>query len=674
MHRLLLRQIKRHLTPAQAADPLLTEFLTAVDAAYDAADSDRALVERSLELVSHELMDRNQRLAASAAELERSVRARTAELIAAQERYQSLIERSPWIVYVADADVSAGLRYASPQVAKMLGYAHDRWIERSFRLSTIHVDDRPAFLAEAARALEAGDAFRCEYRVHAVDGQERWVRDEAVPILDPEAACGVGATLMHGVIFDITERKSAEERVRHDALHDALTGLPNRTLFLDRLERAMARLRRTGGPTFAVLFLDLDRFKIINDSIGHACGDELLVQFAARLADCLRDTDSMARLGGDEFTILADNITELAEVEALAERIHAALRSPFAIGGHEVFTSSSIGIAMATTGYAAPEDLVRDADTAMYKAKALGPSRHQVFDEKMHAQALKVLQLENDLRRAVDRDEFSVHYQPIVSLLTGRIEGLEALIRWKHPERGWVSPADFIPRAEETGLITRIGQFVLRQACRDAAAWRATLGDDDAPTVSVNLSAKQFTGADLVGSIQSALQSVALPPHFLRLEITESTIMQSGEASEAQAMLQRLQDTGVRIDVDDFGTGYSSLGYLHRFPIDKLKIDRSFVENLRAPAGAGSNSPNAVLPPTDADALVHTIITLAHSLRLQVTAEGVETYEQAQRLHALDCDSAQGYVFSRPIPAADVLTLLRTWSSWNPQQTQRAAG
>lgn len=442
---------------------------------------------------------------------------------------------------------------------------------------------------------------------------------------------------------DITERVQAEERLRHEAMHDKLTGLPNRTLFLDRLDRSIRRSRRRGDQLFAVLFLDLDRFKVINDSLGHMIGDQLLCAISERLETCLRASDTVARihghtvarLGGDEFTILLEDISDSVTATRVAERVQKVLSEPFHLGGHEVYTTVSIGIAFTSTKYGSAEDLLRDADIAMYRAKMLGKARHAIFDTEMHARAAGILQLETDLRRAMEREEFYLQYQPIVELASGQLAGFEALLRWRHPERGIVAPGDFIPVAEETGLIIPIGLWALKEACRQARQWQAIQRAEPPLTMCVNVSGKQFKQVDLVHKVEQALRETGLDGRCLRLEITESTIMDDAETTTTT--LNRLRDLGVQLSIDDFGTGYSSLSYLHRFPTTTLKIDRSFVSRM------ADDSDNLEI--------VRTIVILAHNLRLNVTAEGVETAEQYALLRSIGCEYGQGFWFARPLSA-----------------------
>ncbi len=441
---------------------------------------------------------------------------------------------------------------------------------------------------------------------------------------------------------DVTARKSAEMRLVHDAFHDALTSLPNRALFTDLLARSIGRSRRRDDYAFALLFLDIDRFKVVNDSLGHLIGDQLLIAIARRLERCLRPGDTVARLGGDEFTVLLDDIVDVSDATRIADRIQRELNLPFNLSGQEVFTSASIGIALSRSGYEKPDDLLRDADIAMYRAKALGKQRYEVFDAEMHARAVSQLQLETDLRRALDREEFRIHYQPVLSLANGKVVGFEALVRWQHPQRGTVLPDEFVQAAEETGLIVLIGRVVLREACRQLREWQQQFPHQEL-SISVNLSAKQFRQPDMVDHIARVLTAWDLEPRSLRLEITESAIIENAPA--AIEALTRLRELGVKVDLDDFGTGYSSLGYLHRFDIDALKIDRSFI------AAIGENGENSEI--------VRTIVNLARGLDMDVIAEGVERPEQLAILRSLGCEKVQGYLFAPPLTTEAVRSLLK---------------
>jgi diguanylate cyclase (GGDEF)-like protein len=431
---------------------------------------------------------------------------------------------------------------------------------------------------------------------------------------------------------EIAERRQAQEQLAHQAFHDSLTGLPNRALFLDRLQRALAQARRAKDPV-AVLFLDLDNFKVINDSLGHETGDGMLIAIAQRLRACVRPGDTVARLGGDEFTILLEDVDDACRVARVAERVAAALRAPLVIGGREVFTTASIGIAISTGGDEMPGDLLRDADTAMYQAKTGGKAGYAVFDRSMNTRALERLEIESDLRQALEQGELRLHFQPIVQLESGQLTEVEALVRWEHPKLGLVPPGRFIPVAEETGLIVPLGAWVLQEACRQGQAWQGQRPGDPPLVVSVNLSARQLQQADLVDMTARILEETGFDPARLKLEITESVMMLDAESTIGK--LHQLKALGVHLAVDDFGTGYSSMAYLSSLPIDTLKIDRSFVSRL------GQQ--------TEAEAIVRAIISLAKTLNLQVTSEGIETPEQLAHLQALGCERGQGYYFARPL-------------------------
>ncbi|HET7460724.1 MAG TPA: EAL domain-containing protein [Longimicrobium sp.] len=428
---------------------------------------------------------------------------------------------------------------------------------------------------------------------------------------------------------EVTDRKRVEESLLHQAMHDSLTGLPNRHRFMERLGESLFRFNQGAGQC-AVLFLDLDRFKVVNDSLGHHVGDELLVAIARRLVENVRACDTVARFGGDEFAILLTELDDVGDATGIAARVANAVAAPVNLNGYEVFTSASIGIALATFGYDRPEYLMRNADMAMYRAKGSAGEAWKVFDRGMHAQALARLQTETDLRRALQRGEFSLDYQPIVSLETGRIAGVEALCRWRHPERGMVAPAEFISTAEETGVIAPLGDWVLREACRQVAEWRAELGVRIA--VSVNLSARQVAHPGLVDAVREALAASGLKPRHLKLEITESALL---ESDAAEPVLKELSELGIELQMDDFGTGYSSLSALHRLPIRALKVDRTFVGRI-----GGGGAPVQ---------LVRTIVLMARGLGLAVIAEGVETEEQLSELREMGCDFAQGYLIARPL-------------------------
>jgi diguanylate cyclase (GGDEF)-like protein/PAS domain S-box-containing protein len=544
-----------------------------------------------------------------------------------------------------DWNLSANVVHFSPRWKAMLGYEEgemgdkpEEWFDR------IHDADRDRVKEEIATHQKGlTPHFESEHRVLHKEGSFRWMLSRGVAVHDASG----NVSRMAGSQTDITEGK----------VSDPLTGLPNRLLFIDRVGRLVKHSKRRKDHLFAVLFLDLDGFKMINDSMGHLIGDQLLLGVAHRLEKCLRSTDTVARigetftvarLGGDEFTVLLDHIKDPSDAKRAAERMMKALAPPFILGGKEVFTSVSIGIALSNPAYEQPEDILRDADTAMYRAKSLGKARYEVFDADMRASVMARLQLETDLRHALERGEFRNFYQPIVALVSGEIAGFEALLRWQHPTRGLLGPVEFIPVAEETGLIRELGWWNLREACRQISEWRAGLIAHSNLTISVNLSAKQFLQPNLVEDIRKLLLELALPAEALKLEITESTVM--ADPSAAVEMLQQIKSLGIRLAIDDFGTGYSSLSYLHRFPLDTLKIDRSFI-SVMEDDGEGMEIARSIVP-------------MANNLRLDVVAEGVETIQQVAMLKKLQCKYGQGYYFSRPLSAEGIATLLAGDLTW----------
>jgi len=451
------------------------------------------------------------------------------------------------------------------------------------------------------------------------------------------------------LLTEITERKRVESQLLHLAFHDALTGLPNRAAFIDRLRHAINYSKRHSDYLFAVLFIDLDRFKVINDSFGHHKGDQFLLAIASRLEICVRSIDTAARLGGDEFTILLEGIQDVSDAIKVAERIEQELKLPFELDGQEIFTTASIGIALSSTiNYERPEDVLRDADTAMYRAKILGRARYELFNSNMYANALAKLQLETDLRRAIERRELRVYYQPIVSLTSGLILGFEALLRWEHPERGLLTPADFISIAEETGLIFSIGKWVLQEACSQMQAWRASHPANLLKKISVNLSLQQFSQPDLIEQIEQILESTGLNADSLVLDITESVIVENGD--RVIAVLYQLREMGIQLSIDDFGTGYSSLGRLYNFPISLLKIDRSFISSI--------NTSSRDLE------IIEILVTLAHKLCVDVLAEGIETKEQLALLRKVNCEYGQGHFFSVPLNSSAAEALIKANPQW----------
>jgi len=553
-----------------------------------------------------------------------------------EQNYRTLFENANDAILIFEPSAGIILE-ANDKACQTYGYPRIELVGMSIAQVSENADEDEA---RVWHALQGPHQQSFETRQRAKDGR---VRDVQVNL---SVVAYAGAIAILSINRDITERKQTEERLTYDALHDSLTGLPNRACFLDRLGQAIQR----PNSGFAVLFMDLDRFKNINDSLGHDVGDQLLIATARRLESSLRPGDTVARLGGDEFTVLLENIMQDTEAIEVAERIHRALTVPVKLEHHEVFTAASIGIAISEAGYHTPEEVIRDADTAMYRAKAHGKGRHELFDTGMHRNAVRLLQLETDLRRAVDWEAFQLHFQPIVSLSTGKIISFEALVRWSHPRRGLIAPAEFIPVAEETGLIVPIGTWALREACYQMRRWQDRLPAARDLTISVNLSPKQVMQPDFPSQIRRILEETRLPAQALRLEITESLIME--RAADAAVVLGILHDMGISLCFDDFGTGYSSLSVLHRFPMDALKIDRSFVSRM------GETDENVEI--------VRAILTLARNLGREVVAEGVETEQQLAQLAALECDAVQGFYLSRPVDhdAAEALIVatMPTWS------------
>ena len=570
--------------------------------------------------------------------------------------FQLISENAADMIAVIDKD---GKRvYNSPAYQKVLGYGPEELIATS-PIDQIHPDDQPLVLGAAEKARLTGRGERLEYRIRHKDGSWR--------VLESTASAFHGAKgEIDGLVIvnrDITDRKRAEEMLAHNAFHDGLTNLPNRILFLDRLARAVTTSRRHSGYKFAVLFIDIDGFKVFNDSLGHTAGDALLIQISRRLNLCLRRSDTisrprpdeegsgygdstLARPGGDEFSVLAEELRDPSDAIRVAERIQQKLAAPFEINGHSIVVTASIGIAIGSGNSGGPEDLLRDAEIAMYRAKHTGKARCEVFDNAMHAGALRRLQLETDMRRAVEANEFLVYYQPIVSLISGHIVGFEALTRWQRPQ-GMVMPGEFIPIADETGIILAINRQLVLTACGQLLAWQKQFPSDPPLRMSVNVSPKQFAQADLATELNHLMRQSGVDPQYMDLEITETIAM--ADAERSGAVLADLKALGVRLDIDDFGTGYSSLSRLQRFPVDTLKIDRAFVSRM-------DTDP-------ETQEIVRIIIMLAENLGLKVVAEGVETEEQLNLLQEVGCELAQGYLFSKPADQGTIEKLLASTRS-----------
>lgn len=560
------------------------------------------------------------------------------QLREAESRFRVLVEHIPAVTYVDELGEPGVVVYVSPQVETILGFAPEEWLaDPGFWLTRLHPDDRERVIAERRRANAEREPLVLEYRLFAKDGRRVWIRDERSVVRD-----GAGNPLYgQGILLDITRQKTLEEQLQHQAFHDPLTDLPNRLLLLDRLEHALARAARR-NTALAVLFLDLDNFKVVNDTLGHDAGDRLLSQVALRLVSCLRAGDTAARLGGDEFTVLLEDLADGNEATAIAERIQRAFEAPISVAGNDFLVTASIGIVVSRGGAERPDELLRRADIAMYRAKAEGKAHYRVYDPSMNLQARLRLELEHDLRLAVERGELRVAFQPIVTLTTAEVAAIEALVRWHHPLHGTLMPEAFLPLAEERNLLSGIGDWVLIAACRAARGWGEQPGQPRPPLVSVNLSARQFQQPDLADRVAAILEDTDLPPDRLALEVAESALM--ADTHRASRTLQALRAIGVKLFVDDFGTGYSSLAYLKRFAIDAVKIDLSFIGGL-----AGDR---------DKQMIVTAIINLAHALDVKVIAEGVESSAVRAQLTALGCDLAQGYYFAEPASVERLNALL----------------
>ncbi|MBX2999207.1 MAG: EAL domain-containing protein [Caldilineaceae bacterium] len=536
--------------------------------------------------------------------------------------------------------------YYSPRWALMLGYSEEEigdspteWFLR------LHPDDvEPTRRAIAQHFKRETDHFEQEYRIRHRSGSYRWMLSRGMALYTDNGE----PYRMAGSQSDITARKQTEEKLIHDALHDPLTRLPNRIFFQQQLEGTLNRFRADPTQQFAVIFLDLDRFKTINDSLGHLMGDRLLTSIAGRLERCIPPSGIIARFGGDEFAVLLPQITAVAEATRVAKHMLQAMEAPFLLHGHEIFTSGSIGIALSADNYTRTEEILRDADTAMYRAKAAGMGKYRLFDATMHIRAMALWQLETDLRRAIERDEFLIYYQPIISFKTGQLAGFEALVRWNHPDRGLLYPADFLALAEETGLLNIIDRWTIRHGAAQLREWQMEYLRQPPIFLNVNLSGSILNQSDLPDYIDAVLRETGIHPNTLRLEITEGAILR--EIAGINHKLAELQKLNVRLCIDDFGTGYSSLSSLHYYPINTLKIDGSFIANMNSEIGNIG--------------IVRTIISLAHDLNLDVIAEGVETPNQMQQLQALACEFGQGVLFAQAADPSSSRQLLQQNPSW----------
>lgn len=561
--------------------------------------------------------------------LETKVQERTAELRQSENNYRSIFENTGTATVITDASETISL--ANSTFLEFSATARQEIENRKSWFDFLDDSSRLRIAAEMSEARQSETEISGALRIHEAafvtgDGNRRDVLISCAPVTGSERKVISFA--------DVTRLKKAEKQIYHQAFHDALTGLPNRALFMEHLAMTMKRARRRSGYHYAVLYLDIDRFKVINESLGHNIGDQLLLAFSARLRKTLRDIDNLARFGGDEFVILLEDIENSDFALKVAQRLQNELKPPFTLEGNEIYAPASFGIVFDTGSYESPEEIIRDADTAMYHAKEKGRAQFQVFDPTLHAKIRELHQLETDLRKSIDRDEFELHYQPIVSIDSGAVIGFEALIRWNHPTRGLIPPDTFIPIAEETGLIIPIGHWVLKEACYDLVRWQKRIQNRHPLFVSVNISCKQFLRPNLIEEIQQILLESGLPPEQLKLEITETALMENTD--ETVRLIEQLKKSGIKIVIDDFGTGYSSMSYLQQLPIDTLKVDRSFISKMSHATDENKK-------------IVETIIALAHELKMNVVAEGVETREQHSVLTGMKCQLAQGFLFSRPL-------------------------
>ncbi|MEZ5307915.1 MAG: EAL domain-containing protein [Pyrinomonadaceae bacterium] len=623
IHSVLNRQLKKTGLTSEEAPvlPRWREFLDRVNRSYVESDQERYLLERSLMISSEEMKDVYEKL--------RESEKRYA--LAAQGANDGL-----W-----DWDLTTDKAYYSHRWVEIMGMKPEPGQEPCKRcwMERIHPEDIDRVVSELdAHMAGKTKHFQNEHRVLHSDGEYRWVLSRGLAVRNESG----NAVRMAGSLTDITERKQAEEKMAFDAVHDSLTGLPNRKSLMNRLDRTLRRARHDESIQFGVMFIDLDRFKVINDSLGHQSGDKLLLAIAAKLMNVLRPSDMVARLGGDEFVLLVDNVRERAHLEEIAERVLIELSEPVEIEGQEIYSGASIGVAIGSHDYERPDDIVRDADLAMYRAKARGKGRYEFFDSHSDQDTISRLQLEIELRKAIDHGQFVLYYQPIVALVSEKVIGFESLIRWQHPVHGLVPPNDFIPIAEETGLITTIGEWVLHEACTQLRQWQDEFPEAADLVMNVNLSARQLEQKNLLDLIRRTLNLTGLSPNCLKLEITESVIMNNAE--QTIETVNNLRELGVRVSIDEFGTGYSSLSYLHRFPIDTLKVDRSFISRIEDGEGAE---------------IVQTIVTLAYTLGMDVVAEGVETIGQSKFLQEMKCSYGQGYYYSRPMDPEKATEVVR---------------
>ncbi len=568
--------------------------------------------------------------------LEEKVKERTAELRESEMKYRTIFENTGAATIIVERDMTISL--ANSEFVNISGY--ERSEVENLKSWLNFIDEKTQrkirngeVVTEEAKLDQSAPHFECKFIDSGRVQKDMLCTIAAIPGSDKSVVS----------LADISELKEAEHQIYHQAFHDTLTSLPNRALFMEHLNMAVKRAKRRDDYHFAVLYLDIDRFKLVNDSLGHSVGDSLLVAFANRIKDSLREIDTLARFGGDEFVILLEDIENSEYASGVADRLQQELKRPFRIEGKEVFAPASFGVVSITDDYDQPEDIIRDADAAMYHAKENGKAQYKIFDKTLHKKALHLLQRETDLRKSIHRNEFENHYQPIVDLRTSSLVGFEALIRWNHPDLGLIYPGSFISIAEETGLIIPITQLIAQQACEDLGYWQKQLRGRLQLTMNINISSKHFMSPTLLDDIKEILGNTGLPPEQLKLEITETALMQ--DADETIRLVHRLKDYGLSLVIDDFGTGYSSLSYLQRLPIDTLKVDRSFVSRIKTEPDGNRN-------------IVEAIISLAHRLNMVVVAEGVETEEQLAILLDMKCQFGQGYLFSTPLNKAKVDELI----------------